>query len=549
LYSGLKGICRKIPNNLYKNFILEEKSGLMQINKRNTKLISLRSLIIGLVCSAMIFTLCISMISGYLVSRGNAIEKNLEMNRIYSVMLAQTTDLMFKIMHQQLATKYEEVVAHMSDRFSLEHQLQLLLDSSESFNSVFVADAEGTTLATYPNIGIVGKKLTSPGIQQAMAEKRPLVSSPYIAATGRFIVLVSTPLWDKEGNYLGILGGTIYLQEENILQKILGEHYYQNGSYVYVVDKNGNLIYHPEKNRIGENESKNKVVQSLMNAETGFRRVINTKGVDMLAGYSYVPSSQWGIVSQTPTAVALAPALDMVLGIFLYSLSYVVIIYLGAWWMARKITKPLEHLAQHAEAILQNEKEPSVPNISTWYDEVNKLYKAILLSLHMLQQQVNRFENEAHTDPLTGLHNRRTISSVMEQWIKINKHFSLIMMDIDHFKKLNDNFGHQAGDEVLKFLAHMMKQTARRGDIYCRYGGEEFLILLPDTDLEKAFGVAERLRLMLSAAKSPTGESITLSLGVTHYPNSASDAEALIARADELLYQAKRNGRNQTIQG
>jgi len=122
---------------------------------------------------------------------------------------------------------------------------------------------------------------------------------------------------------------------------------------------------------------------------------------------------------------------------------------------------------------------------------------------------------------------------------------SIMMLDLDHFKAVNDNFGHQAGDRALKSAAENFKQQLRITDFIGRIGGEEFLVILPDTDINSAYALAERIRLALEqqTTENPSIPSCTASLGVAQCL-STDDLHSLIQRADEALYQAKSNGRN-----
>jgi len=161
-------------------------------------------------------------------------------------------------------------------------------------------------------------------------------------------------------------------------------------------------------------------------------------------------------------------------------------------------------------------------------------------------------ETLATTDSLTGLYNRRQIMARLEEECERIQRggigLSCIMLDVDHFKQVNDTHGHQQGDEVLKMIARQARASLRAYDVVGRYGGEEFIVLLPETDLETAQAVAERLRLAIQASailKTATGQPqpTTVSLGLTQW-RSGDTVDALIHRADEALYRAKANGRN-----
>ena len=157
-------------------------------------------------------------------------------------------------------------------------------------------------------------------------------------------------------------------------------------------------------------------------------------------------------------------------------------------------------------------------------------------------------------DPLTSLYNRRymeiMLSHELQRAERAGYSVSLIMIDIDHFKKLNDKYGHPAGDEVLRRLATLMKSQIRRADIACRYGGEEFLIILPETTREIAAKRAESLRAAFAdLVIEHEGDTMSsnLSLGVATFPQHALIPKQLIQVADTALYAAKTGGRNQVV--
>lgn len=158
-------------------------------------------------------------------------------------------------------------------------------------------------------------------------------------------------------------------------------------------------------------------------------------------------------------------------------------------------------------------------------------------------------------DPLTGLHNRRTILDLLEEEVQRAQRYkhplSFLMMDIDHFKKINDRWGHPTGDEVLKSFAAECRSLMRENDRMGRFGGEEFVMVLPETGKPEAMQVAERIRKIIAkmAIKSKHGTApipVTVSIGVTS-ANDGDDIEAIIARADEAMYEAKDAGRNRVV--
>jgi diguanylate cyclase len=171
-----------------------------------------------------------------------------------------------------------------------------------------------------------------------------------------------------------------------------------------------------------------------------------------------------------------------------------------------------------------------------------------------LQHDVDEIRNESLRDPLTSLANRKHFGLILEQTIAgLTKDeaepFSLLLIDIDHFKQFNDSHGHQVGDEVLRLMARQLKESLKGQDLAARYGGEEFVALLRNTDFEGAKVVAENLRAAIAhrvVRKRSTGESfgqVTVSIGVAELA-AGEDSESLFGRADTALYAAKRAGRN-----
>jgi diguanylate cyclase (GGDEF)-like protein len=157
-------------------------------------------------------------------------------------------------------------------------------------------------------------------------------------------------------------------------------------------------------------------------------------------------------------------------------------------------------------------------------------------------------EEDALTDHLTGLANRRRFERLLEKEVsrtsRYGHAFCLLMLDIDHFKQINDNHGHESGDEVIKSLAKALQEGTRGVDLAARIGGEEFAVILTETKMEGAMEVAERLRLAIKNIQVADVEQIAASFGVAECPSSAQTARELLAAADAALYRAKRLGRD-----
>lgn len=166
-----------------------------------------------------------------------------------------------------------------------------------------------------------------------------------------------------------------------------------------------------------------------------------------------------------------------------------------------------------------------------------------------------RLQQQSIRDPLTGLFNRRYMDEILRQEesraIRNESQVGIIMLDVDHFKKFNDNYGHEAGDEILRVLGKILHHHFRESDVVCRYGGEEFIVIMPDITLEQCLEKAEQLRLVVEAGAYIFFDSeklnITLSAGVALFPLHGEGICAVLRLADDALYQAKQDGRNRIV--
>jgi diguanylate cyclase len=176
--------------------------------------------------------------------------------------------------------------------------------------------------------------------------------------------------------------------------------------------------------------------------------------------------------------------------------------------------------------------------------------------LDQIKDSLALAEQHSNTDPLTGLANRRSLEAFLREAqisaMESGTPLSILMIDIDHFKIFNDNYGHQVGDQVLRLVARVLKESVRECDLAARYGGEELIAVLPGAPLDACTDAAERIRRRIGEARltrRTTGEdltSITVSVGVAQF-RMAESADSMIERCDRALYQAKRSGRNCTV--
>lgn len=515
------------------------------MSKKFIQRIDLRRLILVLTIVSAMVSLVNTMQASYRVQSQQLIDSTLESNAAYAAKLAQSINDFLQQAQQQLAYSATLLGRNFDSREGFEAEVDRLRLQDDSFNSVVIVDHRGEVLATSPeNHRIMGLTLQTPGARQALEEKRALISTPYVSAAGNFIVVVSQPIHSPEGEYLGMVGGSIYLRQESILHSLLGSHYHKDGSYIYVVSKERQLIYHPQSDRVGDFVHGNSVVDEVASGRNGSGETVNSRKLTMLAGYAVVEATGWGVIAQRPKSATLAPIDTLMRRVVFRTLPIAVVSLLLIWWCAWLISRPLRQLANGARQMEDTNTEEKIQRVNSWYFEVQELKRIMLLGIGLLKNNIRKLNADVQTDPLTGLGNRRSMEAALDGFQSARTPFAAVSIDIDFFKKINDSYGHDVGDLVLQALARCIREVCRSGDVPCRVGGEEFLVLLPGTNRQAAAQVAERLRQQVQATEMPQVGYITVSLGVACWPGDAETVATVLKQADDMLYRAKHNGRN-----
>lgn len=506
---------------------------------------NLRRLILLVAFVSAFISLANSFYASYRVQRALLISTTLEANHAYAEKLANSTEDFLGSIRQQLAYSAETLQNQFGNPHVIDAEAMRLRLQTNSFNSVLIVNAQGIVLGVSPEaLGLKDQRMNSPGAIEALRERRPLISQPYVSTSGNLVIFISHPVRDADGVYLGYVGGSIYLKQKNILNKLLGDHFYRDGSYLYVVDTSRRLLYHPDPARIGVVNGPNRAIDAIVRGEGGSGTVTNSKGVEMLAGYAIMPLTGWGIVAQRPLQATLAPLDQLMSGMLRNALPIGILTLLFMWWLARLISRPLGQLADGATHMDAPGTTQRIEAIRSWYVEAAQIKRAMLIGLSLLHQKIGKLNVDVQTDPMTGLSNRRGMALALDTWQAEARPFAVVALDIDRFKQINDGSGHDVGDQVIKTLAQLMRACSRDADVLCRNGGDEFLMLLPNTALAAALQVAERLRVRVTEAHVDGIAGFTISLGVAASARHSGDSAAVLKAADSALYMAKQQGRN-----
>ncbi|MDP9654776.1 UNVERIFIED_ORG: diguanylate cyclase (GGDEF)-like protein [Pseudomonas putida] len=510
--------------------------------------IDLRGLILFFVLLSVLATLCNSLYVAYRVQRQSLIHTTLEANAAYAAKVASSIGEFLNSAHSRLNYSATTLGQHWNDPEVLRKEAIRLQAQDADFNSIAIVDAAGKVLQAYPDTSqIVGATLTSEGIQQALKERRPSVSAAYVSAAGNLVVFISQPVFNPSGAFLGVVGGSVYLLKQSTFHTIISRHFHHEGTFAFIADGNRRLLYHPDQKRIGEVLGWSLTVDAALRGERGSLEGPNYKGVPMLAGFAQVPDANWAVVAQQPRDLSLAPLgqlmRDMVLDMIPAGLLGLGLILLGTALIAR----PLRQLSAAADQLAAPQTTEQLRQVHAWYRDASAIRQAMLTGVQLLQQKLGQLSHEAQSDPLTGLANRRAMGGVLDLLAKTGQAYSVLALDIDHFKKVNDTFGHDAGDVALKEVAGILKQNSRTGDLACRAGGEEFALILPDTPLDTARVIAERIREHIAQTQVPQVGRLTMSIGVACRNADTPMPESVLKLADERLYLAKQSGRNRVM--
>ena len=505
----------------------------------------LRRLILLLTIGSVLVTLGNSYLAIYNVQRQLLMDSTLEANQRYAAKVAESAQMLLTSAQHSVAYS-AELLAHQSPSTSPDEEVARLVKQSEIFNSAIVINDKAEVVAVFPE-GTVEKGYVIPeNTRQSFYERKPLITSPFHSISGNTLISISHPIWGEDGQYLGYISGTIYLNKNGSISRLMREHFFTDATYLYVVDQYGELLFHADPKRVGQNVSQMPIVQQAMSLAGGSKEAKNSLNINMLAGYAPVPAANWGVVVQRPKELVMGALNSQMMNVLWRSLPIAALTLIIIWVMAYLISKPLRQLARNAGNVNDEDVQNHIVSIRSWYFEASQLKIAVLNAIGLLNEKIHKLDADSNTDPLTQLYNRRGMQRWLDEFEAKGQQFSVLALDIDYFKAVNDRFGHDVGDRVIQQLAALMTEFLREQDLACRVGGEEFLIFLPDTKCDRATNIARSLCEHVASTNMPKVQRITVSIGVgcIHADVDARAIDLAIKQADAALYEAKNAGRN-----
>ena len=430
-----------------------------------------------------------------------------------------------------------------------------------------------------------------------------LLSNPDPSAPLRFVD-VAMPLQDADGTVTGTVGAHLsWSWAAEIQTSLLAADHIAVGVEILVLSGDGDVL-------LGDPqiEGQKLAIPSVTAAQAGETGVVEEAwpdGVTYLTGFSRdrgfqgYPGLGWIVLARQPVELALHPVHTVERLILGGGLVTAVLFCLLGLWIARRVASPLARLGAAAAAIGADSRVQDIPAVGG-FAEVRALAAAMRAMLARLGQKqieleqanatlesrveertaeltrtnrtlaeevserrrveaereglIGQLKQMAETDFLTGMLNRRSFYATAERELSAARRYvrrlAVVMLDIDHFKLINDSHGHQAGDEVLRAIAATCRETCRDSDFLARYGGEEFVLLLQEAHEGEALEVAERLRAAIAATPVTAGDAtihVTASFGVATAGPATGGIDQLIKAADAALYRAKAEGRDRVV--
>jgi len=371
------------------------------------------------------------------------------------------------------------------------------------------------------------------------------------------LMVIGSPLFSKQQNrqtgYLAIeVNLTTILA---LMQEVLVDSRNEVRGRATLLDLHDGLHFLSTRSRKPPKvppEAEPDAILQFFDAPPQWQDFVDSRGVHVVGIATPLKRFQWGLVMTEDYDDVFAMVVRSRNRNILLICLFTLLIGLASYLFARQILLPLTTLTNGALQVANGDLNVRLSPQSN--DEVGFATKAFNVMVAELQKSHAMLQLLSTTDSLTKLANRKKISHSLTRHLdayrRYDSGFSILMIDIDHFKKINDAYGHQAGDKVLEQLAWVFRENLRTVDTAGRYGGEEFLIILAETTIKKAHHTAERIRKAVethSFLYKNKSIKVSISIGVTGMLEGDKSEESLIRRADQALYHAKKRGRNQVV--
>jgi diguanylate cyclase (GGDEF)-like protein len=454
----------------------------------------------------------------------------------------------------------EDVAAHRRLRDYLGSVREKIVDYQE----LMLLDLQGSPVATSSD-KVTTVKLPEKWLERSEANKYTVGSAYWDETLQAAVILITQPIRTTNERLLGVLVAKLNFRT---ISKILMKYAQGEIGELYLITRDGFLLVssHSISAKFLETRLLDSTTKKLFSQEGEPNPYLGYHNQPVVGALKRMSELGWGVVAEKEKAKAYAQIVRLRNLTLALVVGLLFLIGLAAYLLSLSLVRPLNRLTSGAGRVAAGDLEVDVPVSSrsevgylteVFNDMVARLRQG-REELAAINETLRQKNVELHeisiVDSLTGLYNRKHLMETLDKEVsRSQRHshsFSLLVIDIDHFKKYNDTYGHLAGDEVLSRLASVFKKSIRSSDYAARYGGEEFIIMLPEIDPEQGLVTAERMLKQVAEERfGGEGESIkvTISVGVASYPENGEDAQSVIRNADAAMYEAKEQGRNRVI--
>ncbi len=480
-----------------------------------------------------------------------AIKERLYDVRVFSTssVVAGTTEALVK----------GSAAARPDEKKQLENYLKAVRRKFADYEELLVVDPGGRVLATTAE---TPGALELPGDWERLARAdKPVVGQAHRDPDlGKDILVIGEPIRSVREEFVGLLVAKLNFRG---IAEVLRRYAEDAPCALNLVDRDGRALVAAGNGAAPRAGIAPEVAEKLFSKVSAFLEYRDVDGRATVGSLEPLEQIEGGVLAQLDRSTAYAHIgrlrnLTLALtGILL------LVVGLAASLLGLAIVRPLGRLARGSAKVAGGDLTIALPVLGKGeVAALTTLFNNMVLRLAHTREELDaknaalreknaELQKISTTDSLTGLHNRHALMGTLAREVeRSGRHdhvFAVLMIDVDQFKGLNDSHGHLAGDQVLRGIAKLLEHSTRSCDCAARYGGDEFVVVLPETDLDTAVQVAERIRDRASVVRPTITDDpweVSLSIGVSMYPEHALEPDALLRKADAALYEAKRAGRN-----
>ncbi|MEN2768454.1 GGDEF domain-containing protein [Ornithinibacillus xuwenensis] len=485
--------------------------------------------------------------------------------------LGETAYLMGENLDQYMWSRYGEVsvlseleeIKDYQDVNNVEKLLNKLKERFPSFAWVGLTNKDGIVMASTDGI-LTGADISSrPVYTEALdnvfigdVHEAVLLADLLPNPTGEEMkfVDISTPVYDRNEEFIGVLATHLSWEWVKEVEESMKNTLHKRSDIeFFIVSKNNNDVILGPENMVGHSLDLDSIEIARENKkgwtiETWGDGKQYLTGYVSAEGYKDYPGLGWTILVRQPVEVAYSSTRDLLLYFIVTGLVLVAVFAVGGWFVARRITYPLQKITRVANRLREGEtveipKYKGITEIEILSDSLRNL----VTNLMKTETKLEKMEDVAHRDHLTGLPNRNALEVYLDKATHDYNALTILYLDLDGFKGVNDTLGHDAGDKLLIEVASRLKKNVRSDELVSRIGGDEFVLVLVPSNNPVEYGelVGERIISMINEPYSIEGETVSVgcSVGGAIW-NSRRNISEVIRRADEALYNVKRTGKN-----